>query len=114
LGRHIGAVRSYELAGTATTAGRRWAARCSCGAVATTGAWPEALAYLSDHRRATPELRAAWTATRPTPDLRGVEYRRIDVIPHNGVRRHSAPVLFLRQLVAGVLNSLTRVALRLN
>jgi hypothetical protein len=114
LDRHVGAVRSFELAGTAATAGRRWAARCSCGVVATTGAWPEAIAYLSEHRRSTPELRAAWTASRPTPDLRGVEYRRIEVVPRNGVRRHSPPVMFLRQLVAGVLNSLTRVALRLN
>ena len=38
----MGAVRSFELGGTSTTAGRRWAARCSCGVVATTGAWPGA------------------------------------------------------------------------
>src|SRR5205823_8450103 len=50
LDAHMGAVRSFELGGTSTTAGRRWAARCSCGVVATTGAWPEALAYLSKHR----------------------------------------------------------------
>jgi hypothetical protein len=110
---HVGAVRSFELAGTATTAGRRWAARCSCGAVATTGAWPDALAYLSEHRRATPGLRAAWRATRPTPDLRGVEYWRIEIVP-NGANGHRPPVSFLRQLVAGVFNALTRVALRLN
>jgi hypothetical protein len=114
LDRHVGAVRSFELAGTAATAGRRWAARCSCGVVATMGAWPEAIAYLSEHRRSTPELRAAWAASRPAPDLRSVEYRRIEVVPRNGARRHSPPVTFLRQLVAGVFQTLTRVALRLN
>lgn len=114
LDAHVGAVRSFELAGTAATVGRRWAARCSCGAVATTGAWPEALAYLGEHRRAMPSLRTAWTASRPTPDLRGVEYRRIEVVLHTRARRHSSPVMFLRQIVAGVLNSLTRIALRLN
>lgn len=106
----MGAVRSFELGGTSTTAGRRWAARCSCGVMATTGAWPEAIAYLSAHRRATPELRVAWVASRPTPDLRGVEYRRIDVIRHVG-DGHRPRVSFLRQLVAGVLHSLARVGI---
>jgi hypothetical protein len=77
--------------------------------VATTGAWPEAIAYLSEHRRATPELRAAWVASRPTPDLRGVEYRRIDVVGHNG-DAHRPRVPVLRQLVAGVLDTLVRAA----
>jgi hypothetical protein len=110
LERHFGAVRSYELGGTATTAGRRWAARCTCGAVATTGAWPDAIAYLSEHRRSTPELRAAWVASLATPDLRGVEYTRVDVIrpAANGHRRPR--VSFLRQLVAGTLHSLVRLA----
>ena len=105
----MGAVRSFELGGTSTTAGRRWAARCSCGVVATTGAWPEALAVLSEHRRrATPELRAAWVARRPTPDLRGVEYRPIDVV-WPAVNGHRPRVSTLRQLVTGVLHSIVRV-----
>ncbi|MFL6244182.1 MAG: hypothetical protein ACJ73V_14310 [Acidimicrobiia bacterium] len=108
LGTHVGAVRSFELGGTSTTAGRRWAARCSCGVVATTGAWPEALAYLSEHRRATPSLRQARVAGRPTPDLRGVQYRRIDVVwpAANGYRPRASS---LRQLVAGVLHSIVRL-----
>jgi hypothetical protein len=106
----MGAVRSFELGGTSTTAGRRWAARCSCGVVATTGAWPEALAVLSEHRRATPELRAEWAARHPTPDLRGVEYRPIDVVwpARNGHRPRISP---LRQLVTGVLHSIVRVTM---
>jgi hypothetical protein len=109
LDSHLGAVRSFELGGTSTTTGRRWAARCSCGVVATTGAWPEAIAYLSEHRRATPELRAAWVSSRPTPDLRGVEYRRIDVIGRNG-DAHRPRVPVMRQLVAGVLHTVVRAA----
>jgi hypothetical protein len=107
LGTHVGAVRSFERGGTSTTAGRRWAARCSCGVVATTGAWPEALAYLSEHRRATPSLQAQ-VANRPTPDLRGVEYRPIDVVrpAANGYRPRASS---LRQLVAGVLHSIVRL-----
>jgi hypothetical protein len=106
----MGAVRSFELGGTSTTVGRRWAARCSCGVVATTGAWPEALAYLSEHRRATPELRTAWAARRPTPDLRGVEYRPIDVV-WPAVNGHHPRVSTLRQLVTGVLHSMVHVTL---
>ncbi len=105
LDAHVGAVRSFELGGTSTTAGRRWAARCSCGVVATTGVWPEALAYLSEHRRATPELRAAWKARRPTPDLRGVDYRPIDVV-WPAVNGHRPRASFLRQLVTGALHSI--------
>jgi hypothetical protein len=110
LDRHFGAVRSFELGGTATTAGRRWAARCSCGVVATTGAWLDAIAYLREHRRTTPALRAAWAASLPTPDLRGVEYSRVTVIrpAANGHRRPR--VLFLRQFVTGALHSLVRLA----
>ena len=105
---HFGAVRSFELGGTSTTAGRRWAARCSCGVVATTGAWPEALAYLSEHRRATPDLRSARTARRPTPDLRGVEYRPIEIVwPVTNGYRPRAPSL--RRLVAGALHSIVRL-----
>jgi hypothetical protein len=108
LGTHVGAVRSFELGGTSTTAGRRWAARCSCGVVATTGAWPEALAYLSEHHRAAPNLRPARLASRPTPDLRGLEYRPIDVVwpVSNG---HRPRVSSLRQLVAGMLHSVVRL-----
>jgi hypothetical protein len=108
LGTHVGAVRSFELGGTSTTAGRRWAARCSCGVVATTGAWPEALAYLSEHRRATPSLRQARVASRPTPDLRGVEYRPIDVV-RPAANGHRPRASSLRQLVAGVLHSIVRL-----
>ncbi len=76
--------------------------------MATTGAWPEALAVLSEHRRATPDLRAAWAARRLTPDLRGVEYRPIDVVwpAFNG---HRPRISTLRQLVTGVLHSIVRV-----
>jgi hypothetical protein len=105
LDAHVGAVRSFELGGTSTTAGRRWAARCSCGVVATTGVWPEALAYLSEHRRATSELRAAWKARRPTPDLRGVDYRPIDIV-WPAVNGHRPRASFLRQLVTGALHSI--------
>ena len=104
----MGAVHSFELGGTSTTAGRRWAARCSCGVVATTGAWPEALAYLSEHRRATPQLRTAWVAGRPSPDLRAVEYRPIDVV-WPAVNGHRPRASTLRQLVTGVLHTLVRV-----
>jgi hypothetical protein len=108
LGTHFGAVRSFELGGTSTTAGRRWAARCSCGVVATTGAWPDALAYLSEHHRAAPNLHPALLASRPTPDLRGVEYRPIDVVRpvSNGHRPRASS---LRQLVACVLHSIVRL-----
>jgi len=108
LGTHFGAVRSFELGGTSTTAGRRWAARCSCGVVATTGAWPEALAYLSEHRRVAPNQRRTPGAKRPMPDLRGIEYRPIDVV-RPAVNGHRPPALFLRQLVAGVLHSIVRL-----
>jgi hypothetical protein len=76
--------------------------------VATTGAWPEALAYLSEHRRATPNLRQARVASRPTPDLRGVEYRPVRVVwpVTNGYRPRPSS---LRQLVAGVLHSIVRL-----
>jgi hypothetical protein len=76
--------------------------------VATTGAWPEALAYLSEHRRATPELRTAGLTRRPAPDLRGVEYRPVDVV-RPAVNGHQPRVSTLRQLVIGVLHSLVRV-----
>jgi hypothetical protein len=75
--------------------------------MATTGAWPEALAYLSEHRRALPRLRAARPARRPTPDLRAVEYLRVDVI-RPAVNGHRTPAS-LRRLVAGALHSLVRV-----
>ncbi|HKA93390.1 MAG TPA: hypothetical protein VKE97_06270 [Acidimicrobiia bacterium] len=104
-------MRSFELGGTATTTGRRWAARCSCGVVATTSAWPDAIAYLSEHRRATPELRAAWMASLPTPDLRGVAYSRVDVVRPAANGHGRSRVRFLRQLVVGALHSLVRVTI---
>jgi hypothetical protein len=110
LGAHVGAVRSYELGGHGTTAGRRWAARCSCGAMATTGAWPEALAYLSEHRRITAELRMAWMASHPGPDLRTVEYWHVDWIEPNG-NGNGRPARGLKQLVAGFLQSVARFVL---
>jgi hypothetical protein len=84
--------------------------------VATTGAWPEALAYLSDHRRATTELRAAWVASRPCPDLRRAEYPRlrvVDVVSHNGHHPHagSQPASVVQQLMAGALHTLARVVI---
>jgi hypothetical protein len=110
---HVGAVRSFDLGGASTTAGRRWAARCSCGAVATTGAWPEALDYLSEHRRVTADVRAVWVANRPGPDLRRVEYPRLSVVSVNG---HDAggdnrPASVVQQLMAGVLSTVARVVL---
>jgi len=75
--------------------------------VATTGAWPDALAYLSEHRRATPDLRRTPVATRPTPDLRSVEYGPIQVF-RTAVNGRRPPALFLRQLVAGALHSIVR------
>jgi hypothetical protein len=113
---HVGAVRSFDLGGASTTAGRRWAARCSCGAVATTGAWPEALDYLSEHRRVTADVRAVWVANRPGPDLRRVEYPRVAVVTVNGhdAGLDSRPASLLQQLVAGVLHTLTRVAFGLH
>ena len=78
--------------------------------MATTWAWPEALAYLSEHRRAIPDPRPTRVANRPTPDLRGVEYRPIDVV-RPAVNRHRPPAPFLRQLVAGVVDSLARAAI---
>ena len=78
--------------------------------MATTGAWPEAIAYLSEHRRATPELRAARVSSLPTPDLRGIEYPHVVVIrPAANGHRHSR-ISFLRQLVSGAVHSLVRLA----
>jgi len=47
-------------------------------------------------------------ASLPTPDLRGVEYRRIDAIRRAERPRPRAG--FLRHLVAGALHSLVRLA----
>ena len=76
--------------------------------MATTGAWPEALAYLSEHRRAAPDPRPTPVANRPTPDLRSVEYGPIEVV-RPAVNGHRPPALFLRQLVAGVVHSIVRL-----
>ena len=78
--------------------------------VATTGAWPDAIAYLREHRRSTPELRAAWVASLPSPDLRGIEYSRVDVIGLAGNGHGRPRVSSLRRLVAGALHTLVSLA----
>ena len=77
--------------------------------MATTGAWRDAIAYLSEHRRAMPELRAAWVAGLPTPDLRGIEYSRVVVIRPAANGHGHFRVSFLRRLVTGALHSLLRL-----
>jgi len=107
---HGGAVRSFELGGPGAS-GRRWAARCSCGALATTGAWPDALAFLTKHLQTTAPPRPWWTAAHPTPDLRGVEYARCVVVnSHRNGQKATASVVqqravrLLRSAVAVVLS----------
>ena len=78
--------------------------------MATTSAWPEAIAYLSEHRRTAPELRAARVTSLPTPDLRRVEYSRVFVIRPAANGHGRFRVSFLRQLVAGAVHSLVRLA----
>jgi hypothetical protein len=80
---HAGSVRSFDLGGP-STAGRRWSARCRCGALATTGAWDEALAFLTEHLRATATPRATWSAGRLSPDLRSVDCWQSEVARRNG------------------------------
>lgn len=98
---HRGAVRSFDLGGPGM-GGRRWAARCRCGAVATTGAWAEALAFLTQHLRVTAAADPAHSAGRLTPDLRLVEYRSPLVTARNGNGHRPAPraqVSWLRRLL---------------
>jgi hypothetical protein len=86
--------------------------------VATTGAWPEALAYLSDHQRVTTDVRGTWVANRPCPDLRRVEYPRLRVVDRVSPNGHHSegdqPTSVLQQLMAGVLNGVARVVLSLH
>jgi hypothetical protein len=87
---HVGSVRSFVL-GVPATAGRRWAARCSCGALATTDAWSDALDFMTDHLQLNARPRAVWSAARPFPDLRRAEcWRPVVVGPngHNGNGQH--------------------------
>jgi hypothetical protein len=58
-------VRSFDLGGSSAT-GRRWAVRCSCGVVATTSKWTEAMDFLMHH------VRTARVDTREEQDTRGV------------------------------------------
>lgn len=83
MGTHSGVVRSFDLGGTGT-AGRRWSARCKCGTLATTSAWAEALAFLTQHLQVTAKPREARPATSLTPDLRYVEYQPPLVTARNG------------------------------
>jgi hypothetical protein len=106
---HSGAVRSFDLGGPGC-GGRRWVARCRCGAVGTSGAWREALEFLIEHLEMTARLRATWLANNPGPDLRG-EYW-LPVVHHNGNGRTSHIPSFPRR-VARLVNSFVRVVLGL-
>jgi hypothetical protein len=99
-------VRSFDLGGPHSL-GRRWVARCRCGAVGTSAVWAEALAFMTEHLEITARLRAAWLANYPSPDLRG-EYWLPVVYRHNGNRRAS-PAQFLRRRVARLVSSVVRV-----
>jgi hypothetical protein len=55
-----------------------------CGALATTGAWDEALAFLTDHLRSTATPRVTWSSRRLSPDLRSVECWQSAVVRRNG------------------------------
>jgi hypothetical protein len=113
---HLGSVRSFEL-GVPATAGRRWAARCTCGALATTDAWSDALGFITDHVRLNARPRAVWSASRPFPDL-----RRADCWPavvarnghngQNGSGRTRRVVIFHRRVVR-LVSTAARVALGL-
>jgi hypothetical protein len=109
---HAGAVRSFDLGGPGA-AGRRWAARCSCGALATTGAWPEAITFLTKHVQRTARPRLLWTVAHPTPDLRGVEYGRPVVINHHS-NGHNPRVSLVGQRAVRLLRSAVAVVLSLS
>jgi hypothetical protein len=104
---HRGAVRSFDLGG-ARSLGRRWAARCSCGAVGTSAVWREALTFLTHHLEITARLRATWLANHPSPDLRGEYWLPVVYAYNNGHGRASAPQV-LRRRVARLVSSLVRV-----
>ena len=105
---HAGSVRSFDL-GAPSTGGRRWSARCVCGALATTGAWDEALAFLTEHLRATARPRATWSAGRLSPDLRSVDCWQ-SVVRRNG-NGHGKPETNGHRPVVRVLGSFVRVVL---
>jgi hypothetical protein len=104
-------VRSFDLGGRGA-GGRRWSARCHCGALATTGAWPDALAFVTDHLRVTARPRAVWTANHATPDLRRVEYG-IPVVVKQHVNGHRPGGAGVRRRTVGLLRSAVRVLLSL-
>jgi hypothetical protein len=106
---HTGAVRSFDLGGPGS-AGRRWVARCRCGVVGTSGAWREALEFLTEHLEITARLRATWLANNPGPDMRG-EYW-LPVVHRNGNGRASR-VPSLPRRVARLVNAFVRVVLGL-
>jgi hypothetical protein len=106
---HSGEVRSFDLGGPHSL-GRRWAARCSCGAMGTSGVWREALAFLTQHLEVTARLRVTWLTSHPTPDLRA-EYW-VPAVRYNGNGRTS-PVFALRRRVARIVDSLVRVVVGL-
>jgi hypothetical protein len=98
---HVGSVRSFTL-GVPAAAGRRWAARCSCGALATTDAWSDSLGFLTEHLQLNARPRAVWSAARPTPDLRRADCWRPVVVAHNSQNGNGRPrrlVIFHRRVV---------------
>lgn len=104
---HAGVVRSFDLGGPGT-AGRRWSARCRCGALATTATWPEALTFLNRHFRASAAAPRRPPANHHTPDLRFVAYQPPAVTTSNG-NGHAPRRPFMRavgalvRVVVGVL-----------
>jgi hypothetical protein len=106
---HAGSVRSFDLGGPGAS-GRRWCARCECGVLATTGAWDEALAFLTAHLRATARPRATWSAGRLSPDLRSVDCWQSAVVRRNG-NGHAQPATNGHRPVVRVLGSFVRVVL---
>jgi hypothetical protein len=111
---HVGSVRSFDL-GVPATAGRRWAARCCCGALATTDAWSDALGFMTEHLRLNARPRAVWSAARPFPDLRRADCWRPVVVAsngHNGNSRAKRVVIFHRRVVR-LVSTAVRVALGL-
>jgi hypothetical protein len=106
---HKGAVRSFDLGG-AGARGRRWVARCSCGAVGTSGVWREALTFLTHHLEITARLRTTWLANHPNPDLRGEYWLPVVHAYNNGNGRASPPTV-LRRRIARLVSSLARVVI---
>jgi hypothetical protein len=102
-------VRSFDFGGT-STAGRRWSARCKCGALATTGAWADALAFLTEHLRASAKPRATWSSNRLSPDLRSVDCWQSAVVRRNG-NGYAEPATNGHRPVVRVLGSFVRVVL---